>query len=134
MTRHLIGILAAAILVAGTAGLLDAPHAQGHDMPGHAMKGHAMSAADKADSPATTAFREVDAKMHRDMAIRYTNDVDTDFVQGMIPHHEGAIAMAKVALRYSKDPEIRKLAEAIVGAQDSEIAQMRAFLKRHAAE
>ena len=135
--RHLIGTLAAAILVAGTAGGAGAQHAhdmQGHAMEGHDMKGHAMPAADKADSPATAAFRDVDAKMHRDMDIRYTNDIDTDFVRGMIPHHEGAVAMAKVALRYSKDPEIRKLAETIVAAQDVEIAQMQAFLKRRAAK
>lgn len=72
--------------------------------------------------------------MHRNMDIRYSNDVDVDFVRGMIPHHKGAVAMAKVALRYSKDPEIRKLAEDIIKAQDVEIAQMEAFLKRKGTE
>ncbi|MGE7418750.1 CopM family metallochaperone [Methylobacterium tarhaniae] len=85
------------------------------------------------DTPATRAFRDVGAAMHRDMDIRYTNDVDIDFVRGMIPHHKGAVAMAKIALQHSKDPEIRMLAEEIIKAQDVEIARMEAFLKKKGA-
>ncbi|GEP00950.1 CopM family metallochaperone [Methylobacterium haplocladii] len=91
---------------------------------------HAMPEAKTTDTPATKAFREADAQMHKDMAIRYSNDVDLDFVRGMIPHHRGAVAMAKVALAHSQNPEIRRLAEKIVKAQDVEIAQMQDFLKR----
>ncbi|KQQ17590.1 hypothetical protein ASF56_22990 [Methylobacterium sp. Leaf122] len=120
-----------ALAASALALLLSGAVAQAHDtnQTGHA--GHdAMTATDKTDSPATKAFRDVDAEMHRDMDIRYTNDVDTDFVRGMIPHHKGAIGMAKVALQYSKDPEIRKLAEEIIKAQEVEISQMQEFLKR----
>jgi uncharacterized protein (DUF305 family) len=49
----------------------------------------------------------------------------------MIPHHQGAIDMAKVELAYGKDPELRRLAEDIVKAQETEIAAMQVWLKAH---
>lgn len=120
-------------LVTGSLALVLLGPAGAHEMEHMDHAGHhpvPATATDKADTPATKAFRDVDAEMHRDMDIRYTNDVDVDFVRGMIPHHKGAVAMAKVALEHSKDPEIRKLAEEIIKAQDVEIAQMDAFLKK----
>lgn len=60
-----------------------------------------------------------------------TGDPDHDFVAMMTPHHAGAIDMAKVELRYGKDPELRRLARAIVAAQEREIVQMKGWLAAH---
>ncbi len=86
-----------------------------------------------ANAPASTkAFVEVNDKMHKDMAIQFSGDADVDFVRGMIPHHQGAIDMAKVVLAHGKDAEIRKLAEDVIKAQTGEIAMMNAWLAKNA--
>lgn len=97
------------------------------------MKGmdHSKMSMPTGGSPSTKAFEDENAKMHKDMAIQYSGDTDADFVRSMIPHHQGAIDMAKVELAHGKDPEIRKLAEAVIKAQEAEIAEMQAWLKAH---
>lgn len=60
-----------------------------------------------------------------------SNDPDVAFAQGMLPHHQGAVDMARIQLKYGKDPEMRALAENIIKAQDAEMAQMKAWLKAH---
>lgn len=74
-------------------------------------------------------MREMDAgmkKMMDDMhAPGYSGDADVDFLAMMIPHHEGAIEMARLVLIHGKDPLVRKLAEDIIAAQKVEIETMK---------
>jgi uncharacterized protein (DUF305 family) len=72
------------------------------------------------------------ADMMKGMMVPYTGNADVDFVTGMIPHHQGAIDEAKIALQYGKDPMVLKLANDIVSAQQGEIAFMTEWLKKNA--
>jgi uncharacterized protein (DUF305 family) len=64
-------------------------------------------------------------KMMADMAINPTGDVDRDFVAMMVPHHQGAVDMAKAELKYGHNEQLRRLAQEIVSTQQQEIMVMR---------
>jgi hypothetical protein len=64
-------------------------------------------------------------KMMAAMQIKPSGDVDRDFVDMMVPHHQGAIDMARAVLRYGRNPQIRRLAQEIIVTQQQEIAAMR---------
>jgi uncharacterized protein (DUF305 family) len=69
-------------------------------------------------------------KMHEQMAApRQTGDPDRDFLAMMIPHHAGAVEMARLVLIYGRDPLVRQLAEEIIAGQQAEITAMQARLK-----
>jgi uncharacterized protein (DUF305 family) len=117
MKAKLALALIAAVGLAGIAASQTAPH--GHGVP-----------TVEPDPPSTKAFKVANDKMHQAMMIAYTGDADVDFVLAMIPHHQGAIEMAKVALQFGKDEQIRKLAADVVREQEREIGEMRAWLKK----
>lgn len=136
MKKIAIGAVFAAMVAAGTyvyaqsdnmAGMDHSGMNMGND--GMAMMSHAtLIPPELANDPATVASAAAMDKMMADMMVPYTGDPDVDFARGMIPHHQAAIDMAKIQLEFGKDPEMRKLAEAIIAAQELEIATLNAFL------
>ena len=67
-------------------------------------------------------------KMMIDMGIRPSGNVDTDFVAMMVPHHQGAIDMARAELRYGRNEPLRRMAQEIIVTQLQEITAMRLSL------
>ncbi len=103
LTSGILVAVAALLVACGAAPSPSAPSASATAAPGMAGMDHSTMP-DTSDTP-----------------------YDALFIDSMIVHHEGAIAMAQQALETTERPEIRQLAEAIVSAQQTEIAQMRTW-------
>ena len=91
------------------------------------------SAAPGTDTPAAAANKAAMQRMMTAMDAPATGNADHDFVIGMLPHHQGAIDMARVELRYGHDPALRKLARDIIASQAKEETFMQRWLAQHPA-
>lgn len=84
------------------------------------------------DSGATRAYKNSMTAMMAD-APTFTGDADVDFMRQMRVHHVAAVAMARAELAHGKDAEARALAQAVIDAQQKEIAQIDAWLRQRGA-
>ena len=82
----------------------------------------------QAAATANEGYAQAMDAMMQGVMLKPTGKPDFDFVSGMIPHHQGAVAMAKVEKQFGKDPEMLKLADAVIAAQESEITTMKGWL------
>jgi len=99
-------------------------------LPSHLFAQEARPAAQPAAAATSEAafLKENDdamTKMMNDMAIKPSGDIDRDFVAMMNPHHQGAIDMAVIELRYGKNEQLRRIAQEIIVDQMQEIAAMK---------
>ena len=100
-------------------------------MQGGMMGGTQMAAAGMSD--ASKAYMDSMLKMEAPMmAAVQGSDPDVAFVTTMIPHHQGAIDLAKAALQYGQDERVKEWANEIIKAQEAEIAKMQEWLKSRA--
>ncbi|MEZ2131022.1 MULTISPECIES: DUF305 domain-containing protein [unclassified Sinorhizobium] len=99
-----------------------------HDPGQHQQEAAASADTTDAEKPFLAENDAAMTKMMNGMAVKPTGDVDRDFVEMMIPHHQGAIDMAQALLRYGKNEQLRRIAQEIIVDQQQEIAAMRLAL------
>ena len=126
MLRFTSGLAALALIATSAFHAMAQPATPAVD---HSKMGHGTSAS--SDAASTKAFRAANDKMHAGMNIPFSGNADVDFVKGMIPHHQGAVDMARIVLEHGKDPALKKLARDIIKAQDKEIAFMQRWLAKN---
>ena len=94
----------------------------------HHVRGGVQYAADRQEHSDEQPFLSENAtamrKMMADMMIKPTGNIDRDFVEMMVPHHQGAVDMAKAELKYGRNEQLRLLAQQIVATQQREITVM----------
>jgi Domain of unknown function (DUF305) len=93
-----------------------------------AIRAKSFGSAPAAETPYLAENVSAMTKMMVDMGIRPSGDVDSDFVAMMVPHHQGAIEMARAELRYGRNDQLRRLSQEIIVTQQQEIVAMRLAL------
>ena len=99
---------------------------------------HHMSPAKAANAKIDSTSNSFESLMGRSMesmnsgmaSAPMTGDPDHDFASMMVPHHQGAVDMAKAELLHGKNPILRRLAQEIIVTQDAEIQIMQSELKK----
>lgn len=130
--KPIYALLPALLLLAACGAKTDTDTATGTGAMDHS--GHGMGEAANAElTEAQAAYKAANETMHADMA-EIPADPDVAFMQGMLAHHRGAVAMSEVALKYAKDAQARDLAARVIAAQKEEIAEMEAWLKQRSAK
>jgi uncharacterized protein (DUF305 family) len=126
----------AVLLLAACSPEADAPKetaAVDHSAMDHSVHDMGGATTPAGMTEAQAAYKAVNDKMHAGMA-DIPADADVAFMQGMLAHHQGAVEMSEVALKYAKDEQARDLATRVIAAQKAEIAEMQAWLKERAAK
>ena len=142
--RRLVGLAASALasVLIAAAALVLVEKFHGPTVATHDHVVHDRTAARPADTtpPAGTGtafdaeIAQVIGRMHETMEVTPSGEPDRDFMLMMIPHHQGAIDMALVVLKYGHDERLKRLAQSIIVEQGQEITYMRTLLGAPRAE
>jgi uncharacterized protein (DUF305 family) len=125
--RNLTGCLIAAFLgvSVSSSSAQERPSMPAMQPHAHSGSGAPTAASSAAESQFLAANEEAMSKMMANMTVAPTGDIDRDFVAMMVPHHQGAIDMARILLRYGQNEQLKRLAQEIIVTQQEEIAAMR---------
>ena len=82
-------------------------------------------------APVIEAYKRVRMDIMKGIDAPLSGQADVDFARNMIPHHQAAVAMAKIELQFGTDPDLKKMAEKMIADQEKEIGMLSAWLAKH---